>query len=114
MGGVRCRIALAGRALRIWWILGRFGVDPRLFQVGRLLSNLEPIQLEISLGCLTRQSKKSRVFAPKSRAFAPKSAKTLDLGSKFQRTSKGFCTEIQGFCTKECKDPGFQSQCKNL
>ena len=46
----------------------------RHVHVGRLLSNLKPVQLEISLD--------PKVFALKSRAFALLGAKALDFGAK--------------------------------
>ena len=45
-----------------------------MIQVRRLLSNLKPVQLEISLD--------SKVFALKSRVFALLGAKALDFGAK--------------------------------
>ena len=81
------------------------------FQVGRLPSNLKPIQLGISLD--------SKVFALKSKVFALLGAKALDFGAKtfgnpleFRSQIQGFCIEIQGFCAFGRKGLGFR--CKSL
>ena len=86
------------------------------FSSGAAPIELEPIQLESSLG-FWRGSRRNpgllrRNFAPKSATTLDFGAKTLDLGSKSQRISKGCCTAIQGFCTQKCKNPGFQ--CKTF
>ena len=56
-----------------------------MLQVGRLLSNLKTVQLEMSLDSKVF-ALKSRVFgiwiAPKSRVFALLGAKALDFGAK--------------------------------
>ena len=52
---------------------------PAIYQVGRLPSNLKPIQLEIPLG----------------------------FNMKIEEI-QGFCTEIQGFCAQKRKNPGFR------
>ena len=84
---------------------------PSKDQVRRLLSNLKPVQLEISLD--------SKVFALKSKVFALLGAKALDFDAKtfgnpleVGSQIQGFCTDIQGLCAQRRNNPGFR--CKNL
>ena len=64
------------------------GMGPGVFfQVRRLLSNLKPVQLEISQDAM--------VFAMKSRVFALWGAKALDFGAKLGNPLE-FGSQIQG------------------